>query len=286
MSLNTSVVGVEWEGAETTWDSKDSLLYALGVGAGSPDPSRELQFTTENSHDVTQRVLPTFAAVAAGLRGVTKGPDLGDFPLEAILHAEQGVTLHGDLPTAATVVTRSVVRGMYDKGRDAVIALDATTSDVRTGAPLFTTRTGIFVRGQGGFGGDRGTTVPWEQPSGDPDHVVELDTRPEQALVYRLSGDRNPLHSDPWFAQKAGFDTPILHGLCTYGVTGRALLSALCEDDPSRFGSMDVRFSKPTYPGRTLRVEMWLDETGARFRTSDGENVVLDRGLFTWAPHA
>lgn len=286
MTLNTEAIGAEWEGAETAWTSKDALLYALGVGAGSPDPGVDLAFTTENSHDVTQRVLPTFAAVAAGLEGVARGPDLGDFPLEAVLHAEQSVTLHGELPTDARVVTRSVVEAMHDKGRDAVIVIEATTRDATSGAPLFTTRTGIFVRGQGGFGGERGPSVAWEAPTRDPDHVVELSTRPEQALLYRLSGDRNPLHSDPSFAAKAGFDIPILHGLCTYGVAGRALLRALCDDDPARFGSMSVRFSAPTYPGRTLRIEIWLDGDHARFRTSDGENVVLDRGLFTWATRA
>lgn len=286
MPLNRDAVGTEWDSPETSWTSKDAILYALGVGAASEDPARDLPFTTENSYQVPQRVLPTFAAVAANLRGVTKGPDLGDFPLEAVLHGEQAIELFGELPTAATVVTRSRVADMLDKGRDALIVLEAVSSDVTTGKALFATRTGVFVRNQGGFGGQRGTATSRVLPDTAPDHVMEMNTRPEQALIYRLSGDRNPLHSDPSFARRAGFDAPILHGLCSFGVTGRALLHALCDDDPARFGSMSVRFSKPTYPGRTLRVEMWDVGEEFLFRTTDDHSTVLDRGRFTRVDHA
>lgn len=286
MPLNLDVVGTEWESPPASWTSKDAMLYALGVGAGSGDPARDLPYTTENSFRVRQRVLPTFATVAATLGGVPKGPDLGDFPLEAVLHGEQKIETFGELPASATVVTRSSVAGMYDKGRDALIVLEAVSSDAATREPLFATRTGVFVRDQGGFGGDRGDTTPWELPDRTPDHVADLATRPEQALIYRLSGDRNPLHSDPTFARKAGFDTPILHGLCSFGVTGRALLRSICDDDPDQFGSMSVRFSRPTYPGRTLRVEIWDVDGEFRFRTTDGHNVVLDRGRFTKVNHA
>jgi acyl dehydratase len=287
MSLNLSAVGTSWDTPDVSWTSKDALLYALGVGAGLDEPSAELAFTTENSYEIPQRVLPTFAAVATTLgRGVVAGPDLGDFPLEAVLHAEQSISLFGELPPRATATVISSVQAMQDKGSDAVIYLESVCCESSSGRPLFSTRTGIFVRGEGGFGGDRGHSQVWRLPETAPDHVVDLQTRAEQALIYRLSGDRNPLHSDPWFAKKAGFDRPILHGLCTFGVTGRALLHALCDSDPARFGSMEVRFSAPTYPGRLLRVEMWRQDDQVLFRTRDDENVVLDRGRFRWSEHA
>jgi acyl dehydratase len=285
MPINVGIVGAEWETSGLSWSAKDALLYALGVGAGLEDSTQELAFTTENSHGHQQRVLPTFAAVAATLRGVGEGPDLGSFPLEAVLHAEQSVTLFGELPTAATVTGRSTVKAIHDKGRDALIILENVYTGVDLGRPLFATTTGIFVRGEGGFGGERGESTPWNLPSGPPDHVVELQSRPDQALIYRLSGDRNPLHSDPWFADKAGFDRPILHGLCTFGFTGRALLRALCNDEPARFGSMSVRFSSPTYAGHPLRIEMWINGDDVLFRTRDGEHTVLDRGRFRWSGH-
>jgi acyl dehydratase len=150
---------------------------------------------------------------------------------------------------------------------------------------MFTTRTSLFIRGEGDFGGDRGDPAPprVEIPEREPDHEVTYATRPDQALLYRLSGDRNPLHSDPAFAAMAGFDRPILHGLCTYGVTGRALLHTLCDSDPARFASMAARFSKPVMPGDTLTVRMWVDGGECRFRTltQDGA-AVIDNGLMTF----
>jgi acyl dehydratase len=285
VAINTDLIGTEWDAGNATWTSKDALLYALGVGAGSADPLEELAYTTENSHDFPQKVLPTFAAVVPQLGGSSEGPSLGDFPLEAILHAEQGLTLFGELPVEATVNTRTTVKAVHDKGRDAVIHTEAVSTDVVTGKPLFAATSAIFVRGEGGFGGERGATPAWELPAGPPDQAVELSTKPEQALLYRLSGDRNPLHSDPWFAKKAGFDHPILHGLCTYGFTGRALLHALCDGDPARFGSLSVRFTSSTLPGHRLRVEMWEREREVLFRTMDGDRVVLDRGVFRRADH-
>jgi acyl dehydratase len=287
MALNPDAVGTTWTTHDIHWSSKDALLYALGVGAGQGDPTKDLAFTTENSHDVAQRVLPTFAAVAATLNGPGgTGPDLGDFPLEAVLHGEQSIRLYGELPCEARATIESTVEAMYDKGRDALVVLGAVCSDAVSGAKLFSTRTGVYVRGEGGFGGERGSSARWAVPETAPDEVVHLPSRPEQALFYRLSGDRNPLHSDPWFAKKAGFDRPILHGLCTFGITGRGLVQSLCDGDPARFGSMEVRFSAPTYPGRDLHLELWRQSDQVLFRTKDEENVVLDRGRFRWADHA
>ncbi|MFD0664257.1 MaoC family dehydratase [Thermocatellispora tengchongensis] len=139
--------------------------------------------------------------------------------------------------------------------------------DAATGDPMITSRSSVFIRGEGGWGGDRGPRTTWEEPDRAPDHKLTYETRPEQALIYRLSGDRNPLHSDPAFAARAGFDRPILHGLCTYGVTGRALLHALTDGDPSRFRSMSGRFTTPVFPGESLTINIWVDDRTARFQT-------------------
>ena len=277
MTLNLAASGTEWSSGERTWTSTDAILYALGVGAGAGDPLRELQFTTENSHGVPQQVLPTFAVMIGGQGG---GPELGDFDLARLLHAEQSVTLHGALAPSATVCSRGRLAGFYDKGADALIVLESETTDAETGRLLAEGRTSLFVRGEGGFGGPRGETEPWRAPDRPADHLVTYQTRADQALLYRLSGDRNPLHSDPWLAARAGFDRPILHGLCTYGFTGRALLHAVCGSDPARFHRMQARFSAPVRPGQALDVHIWDEGDVYLFRTTAGETVVLDRGVF------
>ena len=279
MGLDHSVVGISSEPQLRSWDSKDALLYAVGVGAGLGDPRSELEFTTENSQGIEQQVLPTFGVLIAQARGARS---LGDFNHAMLVHAEQYVELHRPLPVAGTAATVSTVTGIYDKGSGALVSSENHAVDVETGEPLVTTRGGTFIRGEGGFGGERGSDPPWERPDRAPDHTVALETRPEQALIYRLSGDRNPLHVDPKFAARGGFDRPILHGLCTYGVTGRALLHALCGSDPARFGSMYGRFSRPVWPGDTLTVSIWETGDGAAlFQTArpDG-TVVIDRGRF------
>lgn len=282
MTLNLELTGQEWDAGEHSWTSKDSILYAVGVGAGAEDPQRELAFTTENSHGVEQQVLPTFTVLLGS--SAIGGPALGDFHLAQILHAEQAITLHRPLPVEGTTRSTTRVEGFYDKGSGALIILESTVVDAATGAPLARTRTGIFVRGEGGFGGPRGGSEPWAAPDRPADHVVSYRTRPDQALLYRLSGDRNPLHSDPWFAAQAGLDRPILHGLCTYGFTGRALLHAVCGSDPAAFGGMSARFTSPVVPGEELTVHVWDEGGSCLFRTKVGDRVVLDRGVFTRKP--
>ncbi len=165
----------------------------------------------------------------------------------------------------------SEIIGIYDKGKGAVIVNESVSTLVSDGDPLFTTTMSVFIRGEGDFGGDRGPSGPKNvPPETDPDHSVSYTTRPDQALIYRLSGDRNPLHADPTFAAMGGFDRPILHGLCTYGFTGRALLHSLCDGDPARFRSMEGRFSSPVFPGESLTIDMWA--------TGDGEAVYLTKG--------
>ncbi len=281
MPINQDAVGAVADPVERSWSSTDCLLYALGVGAGSLEGTDfELEYTTENSVDRPQQVLPTFACVVGG--GGPPRTTLGSFDPAMLVHGEQAIELSGPIPPDGTVRTTSVVTGVYDKGSGAVVVSESTSVDAHSGTPRFASTTSLFIRGEGGFGGERGPSTsaePW--PIREPDDVMTYTVRTDQALLYRLSGDRNPLHSDPVFAHRAGFDRPILHGLCTYGFTGRALLHAVCGSDPARFRSMAGRFSRPTYPGDALTISMWHDGDGVRFRTDNqrGETVI-DAGRF------
>ncbi len=277
MSLDHSLVGVQGEPHERSWTSKDALLYAIGVGAGLGDPLAELEFTTENSEGIEQQVLPTYGVLLAQAGSARS---IGDFDRAMLVHAEQYVELHRPLPVAGTVRTSSRITGMYDKGSGALVESESVAVDPASGEPVITTRTGTFIRGEGGFGGERGSAEPWQLPDRAPDHKVVEQTRPEQALLYRLSGDRNPLHADPKFAARGGFSRPILHGLCTYGFTGRVLLHELCGSDPGRFISMAGRFSAPVLPGDSLVVSIWTGDDGtAQFQTAKEDGtVVIDRG--------
>jgi acyl dehydratase len=241
------------------------------------DPTRELEFTTENSRGVIQRVLPTFGVIVVQ-RGAPRAP-LGDFNRAMLVHAEQSLTLHQALPVEGRASITSKLVGIYDKGSGALVVTESTATDSETNTPLLSTTSSAFIRGEGGFGGDRGPSATWERPLREPDQRVTSRTRPDQALLYRLSGDRNPLHSDPAFAASAGFAQPILHGLGTYGITGRLLLHALCDSDPSQFKSMRGRFSRPVVPGANLTVSIWIERSRALFQTTDdaGE-IVIDHG--------
>lgn len=304
MPMNLDAVGSSTEPSERAWSSADCLLYALGVGAGASDPTGfELAFTTENSRGIEQLVLPTFATiVGAGSRGgaretesksgdLSRGGRTVEFPFGTIdpamlVHGEQVIELFGPIPVAGRVKTTTTVTGIYDKGSGALVTLASRSVDAVEGTPRFQTTTSLFVRGEGGFGGERGSAKAASGvPDRPPDQVVTYETRRDQGLLYRLSGDRNPLHSDPEFAKRAGFTQPILHGLCTYGFTGRALLHALCGSDPSRFGAMSGRFTNPVEPGDTLEVAIWTGDEGARFQTTTGggRRVVIDGGSFRYA---
>lgn len=280
MPINHDAVGATSQPTSHSWTSKDCLLYALGVGAGTD----ELAFTTENTKDVPQQVLPT-AAVIFGMGGTGAMAALGEFNPAMLVHGEQAIEVLGPIPVEGSVTSVGEITGIWDKGKGAVVVLESRSTNDATGEPLFRNTTSLFIRGEGGWGGERGPGSDRNTPPDrDPDHAVTYQTREDQALLYRLSGDRNPLHSDPAFAQRAGFEKPILHGLCTYGFTGRALLHTLCGSDPTRFRGMEGRFASPVYPGETLTVKMW--ETGdgtAIFQTCGGDGrVVVDGGSCTY----
>ncbi len=276
MPLNPEAVGTVGEPYEASWTSKDALLYAVGIGAGTD----ELVFTTENTNGVDQRVFPTFAVVVGwGAGSVMR--NIGTFNPALLVHGQQAITAHKPLPVNGTASLQGRIVGMYDKGKAAVVVTETVATDVADGQPLFTNLSSAFIRGEGGWGGDRGPGGPQNvPPDRAPDHQVTYQTSPDQALVYRLSGDRNPLHSDPSFAAMGGFDRPILHGLCTYGFTGRALLHTLCGSDVNRFRHVEGRFASPVLPGDALTVAMWNTGNGeAVFTTSVGDRAVIDQGL-------
>ena len=283
MPINPDAVGAKGEPARHSWDSKDAILYALGVGAGAVDPLDELAFTTENTAEVDQQVLPTMAVVL-GVGSSNSFATIGSFNPAMLVHGEQAITLHEPIPVRGEVETVGEITAIWDKGKGAVVESTGVSTDTSTGRALFTSVSSVFIRGEGDFGGERGPSGSKNAaPDREPDHIVTYGTRTDQALLYRLSGDRNPLHSDPAFAAMGGFDRPILHGLCSYGFTGRALLHTLCGSDPTRFGSMGARFSSPVLPGEALTVSMW--ETGdgeAAFQTAGADGrVVIDAGTFT-----
>jgi acyl dehydratase len=276
MPLNPEAVGTVGEPYEASWTSKDTLLYAVGVGAGT----NELAYTTENTKGVAQQVLPTFAVVVGWGAGSAMR-NIGTFNPALLVHGQQAVTLHKPLPVGGSARLQGRVTGMYDKGKAAVVVTETVATDLADGQPLFTNVSSAFIRGEGGWGGDRGPSGPQNvPPERDPDHRVTYQTSPDQALTYRLSGDHNPLHSDPSFAAMGGFERPILHGLCTYGFTGRALLHTLCGGDASRFRHVEGRFASPVVPGDALTVAMWeLGDGAGVFVTSVGDRAVIDQGL-------
>ncbi|MBT3829901.1 MAG: enoyl-CoA hydratase [Gammaproteobacteria bacterium] len=275
MPINPEAVGVKGQPSQRSWTSKDALLYAVGIGAGTD----ELQYTTENTKDIDQKVFPTFAVIVGG--GGIPMREVGSFNPALMVHGEQGIELLSEIPAEGEIESVGECTAIYDKGSAAVLEFTSESKNVATGEVLLRTRTSLFCRGEGGWGGDRGPSEKIQFPDRTPDQQVSYTTREDQALTYRLSGDRNPLHSDPSFSAMGGFEKPILHGLCTYGFTGRGLLNAICDGDAGRFKSMNARFSKPVIPGDTLTVSMWVDGSEALFRTTNQDgDVVIDQGVF------
>lgn len=260
---------------EQTYTEKDSILYALGLGLGAdPLDQGQLHFVFEEDGF---SALPTMAAVLGTPGFWVRDPETG-IDWKKILHGEQGIELHRPLPPAATVIAKTRVTEIIDKGegKGALIYTEREISDKDSGEKLATLTSTTFGRGDGGFGGpDVAQPQPHTLPDREPDDICDLPTAPQAALIYRLSGDPNPLHADPKVAAAAGFDAPILHGLCTLGVAGHAVLKTCCDYDPARFKSLNLRFSAPVYPGETIRTEMWRDGGVVSFRAKVVERDVM-----------
>jgi acyl dehydratase len=260
-----------------TYTARDTMLYALAIGLGrDPMDRRELSFVLEDR----LQAVPTMATVIAWTDGWLYDTGLD---MVKLVHGEQRVTLHRPLPVAASVTARTRILDLFDKGpgRGALLVFETTIRDQSTGELLCTNVASSFARGDGGFGGPAGAgPAPHPIPSRPPDARCVLSTRPDQALLYRLCGDRNPLHADPEHAARAGFPRPILHGLCTYGFACQAVLKTLCDGDSTRIGSFDVRFTNPVFPGETLSTDMWRDGPVVSYRTRvvERDAVVLDHG--------
>ena len=270
MAINLDLVGKKSDPMKHKYNWRDTVLYALGVGAKSD----ELDFLFEMSGP---KVLPTFAVVPSFTALVSITGQLRANPM-MILHGEQKVIQHRPIPSSGEITTVATVKGIYDKGKGALAIVEANTVNEKN-EPLFDNIFSIFARGEGGFGGDRGPeALSAEPPAGKaPDFELTESTSAEQALLYRLSGDFNPLHASPQMAKMGGFDKPILHGLCTYGHAGRAVLKGLCGGDPTRFKSFAARFAGVVFPGDTLTTRAWQIEPGkyvVQVTQQDGKTVI------------
>ncbi|MGH7290509.1 MAG: MaoC/PaaZ C-terminal domain-containing protein [Myxococcota bacterium] len=281
--MDLSLIGREIGPNEIRWTPHDAMLYALGVGAGT----RELAFSTENTAGVALRVLPTFVTTVgrAGGAGQVDVLSFGTYGLHQVVHASHKVELYRALAPEGSAFSTVRVAGIWDKRAGALVELETTARDPQTSEVMYRSTASILVLGEGGFGGPRGRVLGGPRhPSREPDHTVSEATHPDQALIYRLSGDDNRLHSDPAVARLAGFDRPILHGLCTFGYAGRALLNAVCDGDPARFRTMEARFGKPGFPGDELTTEIWIEGETALFETrSQRGEALVERGVFTFA---
>jgi acyl dehydratase len=262
MPIDLTAVGKKLGSVEHSYSERDVMLYALGVGCGTD----ELKFTYERELEV----LPTFAVIPSFPAMLNLGGAMQVNPA-MVLHGEQAIEVPEPIPTEGHVITTPTIKAVYDKGKGAVVVVATESVDAK-GKVLFRSQSSIFVRGEGGFGGDRGPSgeknVPPDRP---PDKTISYRTLPQQALIYRLSGDMNPLHADPQFAAMGGFDRPILHGLCTYGHAGRAVLSAYCDNDPARLKAFEVRFSGVVFPGETITTDMWQVSPGKIVLTAKTE---------------
>jgi acyl dehydratase len=264
MPIDPSIaIGADVGTIDFSWSSSDVLLYHLAIGAGSrPGDNLDqdaLRWTTEGPG---LQVLPSFGVVVPTFH-VTDPPPLDlpgcDINLAQVVHGSQAITVHAPLPTSGSATVRTTLTDVWDKGKATVIWQEGTATS-SAGDELWTTRSSIFVRGEGGWGGDRGTSEPVALPARAPDAETMYAISPQQALLYRLCGDRNPLHSDPDFAKAAGFPATILHGLCSYGIVLRELTTALLGGDATRVGGFAARFSGVVYPGETIRVRGWQED--------------------------
>ena len=281
MALNYDhLMSLKRESDRFRYGDRETMLYAVGVGMGrDPYDENELAFVFEKGE---LKTVPSLATV------LTRIPLLKDcgYDYTKVVHGEQRLTLHRPLPPEGELIADSRVTQVYDKGpgRGAVIYTEIKARSAADDQPMFTLGSTTFARGDGGFGGPSGSgPEPHRIPERKPDLSLSLETRKDQALLYRLSGDRNPLHADPDLAKRAGFPVPILHGLCTYGTACRAVLQAVCKYDHKRITAFDVRFSAPVYPGEHIATDMWVDGPVVSFRSrvSERDVVVINNGKCT-----
>ncbi len=284
LAVVNSAIGKELAPITYDFSHRDTVLYALGVGAPADWLAQdELKFVYELHHDF--QALPTMPVIYSNamIEDIVKGDIQGiKFNPMMLVHGEQVLEIHKPLPTAGTITCTPKIRNIYDKGSGMLMVNDVTCVD-ETGETVAVTTASMFIRGLGGFGGERGSSEAVQIPDRAPDTVHEEQTLTTQALLFRLSGDINPLHADPNMAQVGNFETPILHGLATHGFAGRALLKHMADNDPSRFKQMAVRFSKEVYPGETLVTEMWREGDRVLFQTKVKERnvIVLSHGRAT-----
>lgn len=278
MAFDHSIIGKPFGPFTHTYDWKSTALYALGCGAGTGE--LDLLLETRGPKVLpTYSVVVSFEALWAALRALGGN-------LLTLVHGGQRCVIHRPIPASGALKTTCTVTGLYDKGKGALAVYSTHTTD-EAGAPLFDTEWQIFYRGEGGFGGERGPEAPaYEPPAGKAaDATLEMPTAPSQALLYRLSGDLNPIHSDPEVAKAAGFPKPILHGLCTFGHAARAAVQELCGGDPDRLTAIEGRFSKPLFPGDTIVTELWTVGEGEAFyvtKTKEAGAPVITHGRVTF----
>lgn len=250
----SKALGAELGAGASSWEADDVILYNLGIGAGNPptDPG-ELEYTYEKNLKATPSfaVIPTFGSMmgVGGIEGL-------EFNFAMLLHGEQEIILHKPIPTSAKVTSRGRVAELWDKGKACLCVLEVDTQD-EDGEPLFTNRFSLFLRGEGGFGGESGPKPGNEAPDRAPDGTIEVPTLPQQALLYRLSGDKNPLHADPDIAKMAGFDRPIIHGLCSYGIVCKAIVDNVLDGDTTKVAGYAARFAGVGFPGETYVIDYW-----------------------------
>jgi len=284
MPLNAEkLLALQIPDVEHTYGPKDCMLYALGLGLGQdPLNQDELAFVYEKN----LKALPTFAVMQGYAAYWLRRPEIG-VTWEKVVHGEQGFTLHAPVAPQGTVIGRTRILDVVDKGegKGALVYSERKISDKASGRLLATLNQTTFCRGDGGFSGaKRATPPPHALPARAPDGVCDFATRPEMALIYRLSGDTNALHVDPEFAKSAGFPRPVLHGLATFGVAGHALLKVVCGYDPARLTAMAGRFSAPVFPGETIRTEFWrgndmgLGVVSFRVRVLERDVIAIDNG--------
>ena len=278
MTINyDEIMNLTSENVEISYSDKDSILYSLGIGLGNdPMNLNELKYVYENS----QSVLPSMATNFQYHSPLLLKTNINFI---MVVHGEQRLSITNALPVSGDFIANARVIGCYDKGpaRGAIIEVETTVKNKKNNEEICKLVSTTFARGDGGFGGPDSPKKEIFIPDGEPDYVSEVSTKPDQALIFRLSGDYNPLHSDPNFAKAAGFEKPILHGMCTYGIACRSLVNEICENDASKLKRFDCRFSSPVYPGETIITEMWKKDKMIYFnsKVKERDKLVIKNGV-------